>query len=564
MSKSKIGQQLWNAYKNAVAKGATSVPKVLAKANPMLGWTAGLSGAFDTTRAAYNAGRQAFEEELKANPEATFGDLARESSLAALSKAAGIQPKMFAQHYGPAIGAAQGARLGATAGSRLGPWGAVGGGLIGGGLGYLGTDYLADRLYKGATGVELDDAIRREVVGQQARELAAQARPVTPPVQVQKEIPKNVEQIAQQVTQAVQNTPAATTTPAQMARPILRGPANITQQPTEEIMDNEKQTVLQGQVIKNQPQVTTPAATPGRVDAATLADLMDQYQRIQQEATAAQLAANPYYQGPVVQPQGYNYSKGRHNVLSVLDGLLAGANVMSGGSGQNASDYVGAYQQNMDQQYRNRVANQAGVPYEDYMRGIQAQQVAKADEARNMAQMLSSVMTQMQEGDREIALQRLKNSGALDAATLDYMGGLQRQSLANQGTANVANINAGASLGKQSMANASAADIARMNNATKAQVEAAKLADPANRFNKVAGPLSDLAFGNPAAFNQLMKAYGADFYNKALTGGMSDADLMNMNNPYYQKLKMDAQTGDPAAQGRLYQMMMRGMKANEQ
>lgn len=167
-------------------------------------------------------------------------------------------------------------------------------------------------------------------------------------------------------------------------------------------------------------------------------DLLNQYYNDIQQM----ISANPYYQGTVQTPNNpYNVDPKQLEALTWMDQVQA---AIGGGRGDRAQAYIDGQRQ----LYQQRMANQLGVPYEDYIRSTMAQQeqnialrskqlenelAMRAQESEDMATRLSALqeLVKLREdtnraldeirlrGEYDLAQERLSQAGQDARAALD-------------------------------------------------------------------------------------------------------------------------------------------------
>ena len=178
------------------------------------------------------------------------------------------------------------------------------------------------------------------------------------------------------------------------------------------------------------------SAQPMR-DTATRDLLSQYYNDIQQ-----MISANPHYQGSVQTPNNpYNVDPRQLEALTWMDQVQA---AIGGGRGDRAQAYIDGQRQ----LYQQRMANQLGVPYEDYIRSTITQQeqnialrskqlenelAIRAQESEDMATRLSALqeLVKLREdtnraldeirlrGEYDLAQERLSQAGQDARAALD-------------------------------------------------------------------------------------------------------------------------------------------------
>ena len=152
--------------------------------------------------------------------------------------------------------------------------------------------------------------------------------------------------------------------------------------------------------------------------------LTQQYAAMQQTVNQ-----NPYYGGEYIQPQGYNVDQNTIRTLNLIDS----ADRLSGLPSRELSKN---YADQQRQLYNAQIANQAGVPYEDYITGMtqrniqnialqqkQAEQMlsAYAQQATNMKDKLGYLQEMAklrQQANQAIQLEQIKGWNALQNTNL--------------------------------------------------------------------------------------------------------------------------------------------------
>ena len=191
--------------------------------------------------------------------------------------------------------------------------------------------------------------------------------------------------------------------------------------------------------------------------------IQDRYQAIQQD-----LAQDPRYQGNMIPSQGYYVDPKRYQQLAAMDRAGNAINQAYGlGSTSNLADQYADEQKRL---YEIQMANQAGVPYEDYKAAMldrQKQQIlTRQKEITDLLTLQAQQTTDMKERLNlisEIYKVNQQAQQAIDVANANAFGDIQKQQLANIGSANVANINRLGGIQKQQLANIGSADVANIN-----------------------------------------------------------------------------------------------------
>ncbi|MCM1324159.1 MAG: hypothetical protein NC218_08350 [Acetobacter sp.] len=215
-----------------------------------------------------------------------------------------------------------------------------------------------------------------------------------------------------------------------------------------------------------------------------------------------QLIQDPRYQGDVVPAQGYNIDINEYNRRLNAD---AAANRISrafgmGDTVNSAQDYINRQQQ----LYRASMANQAGVPYEDYRAAMLERQkadiLARQQEVEAVLKLQAQQTTDMKEKMdliQQLYKSRIEASKALDVANAQAFGDIQKQQLSNIGAADVANITQQGNLKKQYIANQGSADVANINTQGAIAKQREELSDPTTQMKTMGQFYSGMGYLPP-------------------------------------------------------------------
>ena len=190
--------------------------------------------------------------------------------------------------------------------------------------------------------------------------------------------------------------------------------------------------------------------------------IQDRYQAIQQD-----LAQDPRYQGNMIPSQGYYVDPNELAQARSTDRMRAAAAHLA------AVPYQSREQQLLDDakiNYEIQMANQAGVPYEEYKAAMldrQKQQIlTRQKEITDLLTLQAQQTTDMKERLNlisEIYKVNQQAQQAIDVANANAFGNIQKQQLTNIGNANVADINRLGGIQKQQLANIGSANVATIN-----------------------------------------------------------------------------------------------------
>lgn len=223
---------------------------------------------------------------------------------------------------------------------------------------------------------------------------------------------------------------------------------------------------------------------------------------------------NPLYGGDYVQPGGYNVDPDAVRRLAYADYL-------SGGAQNNAQRYLDMQRMN----YNVQMANRAGVPYEDYVKGmtdrnandilINAKEVEQqltnyANQTNDMKARLSAMQAiQVNRQNAQAKLDEIYANAQRDIAIhkMDNETKLREQLLQNQGNLNVANAQG-------------------INQLTNTRYQLSHPANMMKATGSLAGSLALLFYQNPQAAGNFLSAL-APQYHRALFGKVMNPNDMN-------------------------------------
>lgn len=186
--------------------------------------------------------------------------------------------------------------------------------------------------------------------------------------------------------------------------------------------------------------------------------IQDRYQAMQES-----VAQDPRYQGNMIQSQGYYVDPNELKRMQMLD-------TFERNRGLGITDNTQNYLNNQRMNYEIQMANQAGVPYDEYKAAMldrQKQQIlARQKEITDLLTLQAQQTTDMKERLNlisEIYKVNQQAQQAIDVANASAFGDIQKQQLSNIGSANVADINRLAGIQKQQLSNIGSADVANIN-----------------------------------------------------------------------------------------------------
>ena len=233
---------------------------------------------------------------------------------------------------------------------------------------------------------------------------------------------------------------------------------------------------------------------------------------------------NPYYQGGVINPQGYSID---------LDKLKYDQSVQEA--------YVRLTNPAMlpelrvaqsRQMYNAQMANQAGVPYEDYIRATterQANEIARianeqsalmklqANEATDMKTKLDFLQKAMEieaQGQREI--QKVIAEGEYDLANTR---------LSNMGDIDKAMITGAYELDKIARQNQGNLDVAQLNNMGDIALKRMELSDPYTQLKNIGSFYGQTAYTNPAVLRGILQTLPPQIQTALFSGQLQPAQI---------------------------------------
>lgn len=349
-----------------------------------------------------------------------------------------------------------GAAVGAAIGSKLGLGGTVGGGVIGAVITPMLTQQVpVSERKEFQQGLEYGQSNPEMVLSgsQQAEQSIAKQR-------TQELLNKSNTQPANQATTQAQqneNTNFLNMLQAQQA---------MQQQPTQSAQPTQQATQQQGSNI-------------------------GQYQQMLQQAAAMQSAAggaNDYrYSGGYINPQGYNVDMTKYQQALQQDTRRGEARRLLGreGQGYSAAD---AMSNEALKAYQMQIANQAGVPYQDYAQGITARQAASQAAAQGYAGTVQDLVKadaqNVADFNKMTAQEQLQYRQAMDKQNAANQNALMDRYLQNQNALNVADVQGQYGLDKQSI----------ITN------------DPYAQANKILSPMQYQMLNNPQMLNAVLNS----------------------------------------------------------
>lgn len=157
-------------------------------------------------------------------------------------------------------------------------------------------------------------------------------------------------------------------------------------------------------------------------------------------------AVNPYYMGEAIQPQGYYVDTDKLAREQAMKGFFDRYDYFSGNTNV-APDDAQRRLANAEQLYQARMANQAGVPYADYVKGITDQRVRQLENEKFRVEQTLKYQYQMAQDDTErakiladIYKVRQDYNQAIDVEIIKGQNTLNNTQLVNRGNIQQAGI----------------------------------------------------------------------------------------------------------------------------
>lgn len=215
----------------------------------------------------------------------------------------------------------------------------------------------------------------------------------------------------------------------------------------------------------------------------------------QQMQTAGQ---NPYYQGNVVAPQGYYVDPEQLRIYQDIERFTNNMNVAQG-RGVSPSELL---QQQAVQTYRNNIANQAGVPYEDYVRGITAQQNAQTVDRVRMIEAMLDAQYRAAENDVE----RMRILGDMAKVEQQGINQINNQNAAGWNALQNTQLRGMYDMQQAALNAQNRVDVANLQGQYDAAIANMRLNDPSTQFRNIMSALQSVMFTNPQAAGALLQS----------------------------------------------------------
>lgn len=279
--------------------------------------------------------------------------------------------------------------------------------------------------------------------------------------------------------------------------------------------------------------------------------------------TAAKMS-DPRYQGDILLSQGYNVDPDIYRRLAQSD--MISNNLASNFGIPQTSNKAQQYLDRQRQLYEINMANQAGVPYEEYKTAMLERQ--KQQIALNQKQVEDTLKFQLQQTSdekqkiallQEIYKSRIGAQKDLDVANANAYGDIIKQQVANLGSENVANITQQGGINKQVVANMGTTNVANINAQAAMDRLERELNDPSTQAQAISRIYSSLGYLPPELIRRVLPALPQNIQQLLYGGKLTPAqvnELLGLPN-------MDM-IGNESSNFNRFMSKIRGIQANEQ
>lgn len=252
------------------------------------------------------------------------------------------------------------------------------------------------------------------------------------------------------------------------------------------------------------------AQNQGYVTQQDIYNNLQKYNQMQAQA----IGNNPYYGGDVIRAERpYHINEAELASLQRQDQINARINALTGSNlnTNNAQQYLG----NTQQMYQAQMANQAGVPYSDYITGMTERNTQMIEAAAKQRENeLTFQLNQTNDMAKKLALYQeiLKNRSAMEQAirTEKIKGSYELMKAGITGQYNIAQeqtkgdyglqearLNNRTRLQEQLLQNQGALEVAKNNNLSEYRKQELILSDPSKTIKSVADFMIALGYLNP-------------------------------------------------------------------
>lgn len=280
-------------------------------------------------------------------------------------------------------------------------------------------------------------------------------------------------------------------------------------------------------------------------------------------------ANNPYYNGQVVQPQGYYVDPDALARAQAINNVQNRYNYYSGNTNVTP-DEAQMLLNNASQMYQVQLANQAGVPYEDYIRGVTEQRVQQIANEQFLVEQALTQRYNMAKNDVErakvmadIYKARQDYGKAIDSEIIKGEYGLKDTNLKNYGTLMNTNLQGQYDINKANVAGQYDLNKANIQGQYNLAQENMKQSNPYTNFSKLGTGAGYILSTNPQALPSFINSLPQNVQNQ-LFPNMTQEDLRKIGRLQGQPTATQGGFGNAVQAIRNGLFNNGGLQANEQ
>lgn len=280
-------------------------------------------------------------------------------------------------------------------------------------------------------------------------------------------------------------------------------------------------------------------------------------------------ANNPYYNGQVVQPQGYYVAPDALARAQAINNVQNRYNYYSGNTNVTP-DEAQMLLNNAAQMYQVQLANQAGVPYEDYIRGVTEQRVQQLANEKFLVEQALTQRYNMAKNDVErakvmadIYKARQDYGKAIDSEIIKGEYGLKDTNLKNYGTLMNTNLQGQYDINKANVAGQYDLDKANIQGQYGLAQENIKQSNPYTNFSKLGSGFGYMWGTNPQGAASVINSLPQSVQNQ-LFPNMTQEDLRKIGRLQGQPTATQGGFGNAIQAIRNGMFNNGGLQANEQ
>lgn len=280
-------------------------------------------------------------------------------------------------------------------------------------------------------------------------------------------------------------------------------------------------------------------------------------------------ANNPYYNGQVVQPQGYYVDPDALARAQAINNVQNRYNYYSGNTNVTP-DEAQMLLNNASQMYQVQLANQAGVPYEDYIRGVTEQRVQQIKNEQFLVEQALTQRYKMATNDVErakvmadIYKARQDYGKAIDTEIIKGEYGLKDTNLKNQGTLMNTNLQGQYDVKKANITGQYDLDKANIQGQYDLAQENMKQSNPYTNFSRLGSGFGYMWGTNPQGAASVINSLPQNVQNQ-LFPNMTQEDLRKIGRLQGQPTATQGGFGNAVQSIRNSLFNNGGLQANEQ